>query len=167
VEETNGTSTPKSDNTISLPPTSAASTQEELFRDTSLALSQGEVIGVFPEGTSYTLPSIAQVLPGAAWAAVEFVRSIRREKLEKMTTERERLVYLRGVGRDGEKTGLKIIPVGIVYEDKRKFMSRVSSLLISAVGLGVNQVCFNLRIDLCWVRLICGTVTCRKLMKLH
>lgn len=108
------------------PPTSPpASTQGDLFNDTSRALAEGEVIGVFPEGTSYTLPSIAQVLPGAAWAAVEYVRSVRKEKLEGMKSERERLIYLNGVGRRGEKTGLEIVPVGIVYEDKKRFMSRI------------------------------------------
>lgn len=112
------------------PASDSGATQEDLFKDTSDALSQGEVIGVFPEGTSYTLPAIAQILPGAARAAVEYVRSVRQGKLAKMKTERERQVYLKGEGRYGEKTGLAIVPVGIVYEDKKKYMSRVSGLRI-------------------------------------
>ncbi|KIJ16214.1 hypothetical protein PAXINDRAFT_113982 [Paxillus involutus ATCC 200175] len=50
--------------------------QTELFRHTSAALARGEVVGVFPEGTSYTEPSIAQLKDGAAWAAVEYVKTV-------------------------------------------------------------------------------------------
>ncbi|KAF9447368.1 hypothetical protein P691DRAFT_776198 [Macrolepiota fuliginosa MF-IS2] len=115
-EDTSGTSTPTN---------STRSVQPDLFEDTSLALSKGEAIGIFPEGTSYTLPAIAQVLPGAAWAAVEYVRAVRAEKLALCTSEKERRVYLNGEGRRGERTGLGVVPVGIVYEDKRRYMSRV------------------------------------------
>lgn len=112
------------------------STQGDLFKDTSRALAQGEVVGVFPEGTSYTLPAIVQVLPGAAWAAIEYVRSVREEKLSRMQSDRERQIYLKGVGREGEKTGLGIVPVGIVYEDKKRYMSRVSGfwMLFFVIG---------------------------------
>lgn len=106
--------------------TSDTSSNGGLFKDTVKALSQGQVIGIFPEGTSYTLPAIAQVLPGAARAAIEYARSVRREKLEGMKSDRERQIYLNGVGRHGEVTGLRIVPVGIVYEDKERYMSRVS-----------------------------------------
>jgi glycerol-3-phosphate O-acyltransferase/dihydroxyacetone phosphate acyltransferase len=98
----------------------------DLFKDTVKALSEGEVIGIFPEGTSYTLPAIAQVLPGAARAAIEYARSVRREKLSGMKSDREKQIYLNGVGRNGETTGLRIVPVGIVYENKERYMSRVS-----------------------------------------
>lgn len=118
------------------PISNANSTQGDLFKDTSYALSQGEVIGVFPEGTSYTLPAIAQILPGAAWAAVEYVRSVRGDKLAKMKTDREKQVYLKGEGRYGEMTGLGIVPVGIVYEDKKKYMSRVSGYVFIFVEWG-------------------------------
>lgn len=74
-----------------------------LFRESSAALAAGQVIGVFPEGTSYTSYRILQVLPGAAWAAVEFLRSQQR----------------------GVKTGLKIVPVAVVYTDKARYRSRI------------------------------------------
>jgi glycerol-3-phosphate O-acyltransferase/dihydroxyacetone phosphate acyltransferase len=64
-----------------------------------------QVIGVFPEGTSYTEPAIAQILSGAAWAALEFMRSQHA---------------------GGKVESVAIIPVGIVYTDKSKFRSRVS-----------------------------------------
>jgi len=97
-----------------------------LFADTSLALAQHRLIAIFPEGTSYTLPSIVQIHPGAAWAVVEYFQYARKQKLTTMPTERDKLIYLGGKGRRGEKTGLKVLPVGIVYDDKSRFMSRVS-----------------------------------------
>lgn len=78
---------------------------KSLFDSTSETLAKGEVIGVFPEGTSYTEPRIAQVKEGAAWAAVEYVRWAKEH------------------GRDG--TDLVIVPVGIVYTDKSKYQSRL------------------------------------------
>ncbi|KAJ7637743.1 hypothetical protein DFH06DRAFT_1219107 [Mycena polygramma] len=82
----------------------SASSNAALFDATTRALARNQVIGVFPEGTSYTEPAIAQILSGAAWAALEFMRSRHA----------------------GGKTGsVVIIPVGIVYTDKSKFRSRV------------------------------------------
>ncbi|KAF8882119.1 hypothetical protein BD779DRAFT_1544035 [Infundibulicybe gibba] len=84
----------------------AAQGQSALFHDSSKALEQGRVIGVFPEGTSYTEPSIVQVMPGAARAAVEFV------------CWNDSVQHSRG----GD---LAIVPVGIVYTDKSRYQSRV------------------------------------------
>jgi len=99
-----------------------------LFADTSLALAQHRLIAIFPEGTSYTLPSIVKIHPGAAWAVVDYFQYARKQKLAAMPGERDKLIYLGGKGRHGEKTGLKILPVGIVYDDKSRFMSRVSAV---------------------------------------
>ncbi|KAF5365541.1 hypothetical protein D9757_010913 [Collybiopsis confluens] len=69
-----------------------------LFASTSHALSLNRVVGVFPEGTSYTQPGIVQVLPGAARAAVEY--ELWRQNNHQL-------------GK-----GVLIVPVGIVYTDK-------------------------------------------------
>ena len=90
---------------------------DALFRDTFKALERGEVICVFPEGTSYTEPGIAQVKEGAARAALEYVRWAREN---------------RGGQEEGRR--LKIVPVGIVYTDKSQFQTGVSRTLIFAVG---------------------------------
>ncbi|KAL4263369.1 Phospholipid/glycerol acyltransferase domain-containing protein [Pleurotus pulmonarius] len=87
----------------SLAPTS----QADLFHDSFLALSQGQVLGVFPEGTSYTEPCIAQIMSGAAWAAVEYAK------------------WQRGGGATSKVRGLVIVPVGIVYTDKARYRSRL------------------------------------------
>ncbi|KAH9975442.1 hypothetical protein BGW80DRAFT_99181 [Lactifluus volemus] len=97
-------------------------TNESLFLATSRALAglrprggllnrlvgmfPDRVIGIFPEGTSYTEPCIVQVKEGAAWVALEYGRWMRE----------------RG-DRDGQT--IKIIPVGIAYTDKTQYLSRV------------------------------------------
>jgi glycerol-3-phosphate O-acyltransferase / dihydroxyacetone phosphate acyltransferase len=65
------------------------------------------VIGIFPEGTSYTEPCIVQVKEGAAWVALEYSRWMREKG-----------------DRDGEP--IRVIPVGIAYTDKTQYLSRVS-----------------------------------------
>ncbi|KAI0683272.1 hypothetical protein BC835DRAFT_1396021 [Cytidiella melzeri] len=78
-----------------------------LFRGTFEALDSGEVIGLFPEGTSYTEPQIAQIKDGASWAALEY----SRWQLQHSTVN---------------KDDLYLVPVGIVYTDKARYQSRVS-----------------------------------------
>jgi glycerol-3-phosphate O-acyltransferase/dihydroxyacetone phosphate acyltransferase len=87
---------------------SSTSPQPNLFKESSNALAAGQVIGVFPEGTSYTQSSIVQIMPGAAWAAVEFMKWARKRNLDEKAQE------------------LTIVPVGIVYTDKSRYLSRVS-----------------------------------------
>jgi glycerol-3-phosphate O-acyltransferase/dihydroxyacetone phosphate acyltransferase len=65
------------------------------------------VVGVFPEGTSYTEPCIVQVKEGAAWVALEYCRWMREN----------------ADSTDGQP--IKIIPVGIAYTDKTQYLSRV------------------------------------------
>ena len=91
----------------------AAAVHSALFRDTFAALERGEVIGVFPEGTSYTEPGIAQVKDGASRAALEYVRWAREA---------------RGGQQEGKR--LRIVPVSIVYTDKSQFQSGVSGVLL-------------------------------------
>ncbi|PPQ84398.1 hypothetical protein CVT25_012497 [Psilocybe cyanescens] len=105
-----------------------------LFRDTSRALAADGVVGVFPEGTSYTQASIVQVMPGAAWAAVEFARYLQRGEGVGVGGGKEERVNLdkgNGKGKERErerevKTGLRIVPVAVVYTDKAKYQSRIS-----------------------------------------
>ncbi|KAF8206458.1 hypothetical protein K438DRAFT_1714843 [Mycena galopus ATCC 62051] len=82
----------------------AGTSNAALFAASTAALARNRVIGVFPEGTSYTEPAIVQILSGAAWAALEFMRSQHA---------------------NGKIGSIAIIPVGIVYTDKSKFRSRV------------------------------------------
>lgn len=100
-----------------------SSGNESLFLSTSRALAglrprggllnrlvgmyPDRVVGVFPEGTSYTEPCIMQVKEGAAWVALEYCRWMRESG-----------------GQNGQP--IKIIPVGIAYTDKTQYLSRVS-----------------------------------------
>lgn len=80
-----------------------------LFRGTFEALARGEIVGVFPEGTSYTEPRIMQVKDGVAWSTLEYM------KWNKINQEK------------GGKTAPNavIIPVGIVYTEKSRYRSGV------------------------------------------
>ncbi|THU82281.1 hypothetical protein K435DRAFT_972013 [Dendrothele bispora CBS 962.96] len=107
-EPTTSTSTSTSTSTASLAPSQLS--QSSLFLSTSETLASNGIVGVFLEGTSYTQPKIVQVMSGAAWAAVEFL---------KWQHENEN-----GNGSKESKE-LLVIPVGIVYTDKSRYMSRV------------------------------------------
>ncbi|KAF8815561.1 hypothetical protein BYT27DRAFT_7193306 [Phlegmacium glaucopus] len=88
-----------------------------LFGDTSKALASNQVVGVFPEGTSYTQSSIVQIMSGAGWAAVEYARYVH---------EHNNLWSQNGHGEGKEtNTGLKIMPVAVVYTDKSQYQSRI------------------------------------------
>ncbi|KAG2125658.1 hypothetical protein DEU56DRAFT_824288 [Suillus clintonianus] len=90
--------------------------QADLFRHTSAALAAGEVVGVFPEGTSYTEPGIVQVKDGAAWAAVEYAKAVTLS------------------GKEGKE--LVIVPAAVVYTDKSKYQSRVCVRYGKPIALG-------------------------------
>ncbi|TRM70169.1 hypothetical protein BD626DRAFT_544644 [Schizophyllum amplum] len=81
--------------------------RQVLFKGTFDALSHGEAVAVFPEGTSYTEPRIMQVKDGVAWASLEYCkwRQLNPGK--------------------GHEEDVKIIPVAIVYTDKSKYRSCV------------------------------------------
>ncbi|KAI8970577.1 glycerol-3-phosphate-1-acyltransferase [Trametes punicea] len=108
-------SIPVARNPNNMPTASEQSTQpakpqstanEALFRETFRALDKEEAIGVFPEGTSYTEPGIAQVKDGASRAALEYVKWAKETK-------------------GGLRKKLLVVPVGIVYTDKSNYQSRV------------------------------------------
>ncbi|KAK2463296.1 hypothetical protein APHAL10511_004951 [Amanita phalloides] len=81
--------------------------RQTLFRGTFEALSRGEAVALFPEGTSYTEPRIVQVKDGAAWASLEY------------------LDWLRKSGVETSLQDIRIIPAAIVYTDKSKYRSAV------------------------------------------
>ena len=70
------------------------------------ALSQGQAVALFPEGTSYTETRIMQVKDGAAWAALEYTK------------------WAKDNGVD-QQAGVKILPAAIVYTNKSKYRSQV------------------------------------------
>lgn len=120
-------------------PISEDSSRSALFKETSKALASNQVVGVFPEGTSYTQSSIVQVMTGAAWAAVEYARYVHDHN----ETGIPRSQNGNGKGKD---IGLKIVPVAIVYTDKSRYQSRVShstpnitpSLMLSSLQICVT-----------------------------
>jgi glycerol-3-phosphate O-acyltransferase/dihydroxyacetone phosphate acyltransferase len=77
-----------------------------LFAGTFQALAEDDAVGLFPEGTSYTLPRIVQVKDGASWAALEYVKWVAE-----------------GAKNKNNGKELVIIPAGITYTDKSKYRS--------------------------------------------
>jgi len=82
--------------------------RQALFRGTIEALSHGNAVALFPEGTSYTEPRIMQVKDGAAWASLEY-NKWARENAERSPQE-----------------PLVVVPCAIVYTNKSKYRSYVS-----------------------------------------
>lgn len=80
---------------------------QSLFHATFQAMKAGGAIALFPEGGSYTIPKLASLKMGAAWAALEYSR------------------YLQ-LAQQGERvqTGVSILPTAVVYDDKSVFRSR-------------------------------------------
>lgn len=89
------------------PGADATNSRESLFRGTFNALADGQVIGIFPEGSSYTEPCLPHLKDGASWAALEYARWEANEKPR------------------GEPKGVVIVPLGIVYTDKANYQSKV------------------------------------------
>ncbi|KAL5483637.1 hypothetical protein ACEPAI_8869 [Sanghuangporus weigelae] len=90
--------------------------QQALFDATykELAKGGGGVLGVFPEGTSYTLPRIVQVKEGAARSVLGYTQWICNRR-----------GYGATVDPWGSATFISVVPVGIVYTDKSRYRSRV------------------------------------------
>lgn len=82
-----------------------------LFKGTFDTLAHGWAVALFPEGTSYTEPRIMQVKDGAAWAALEYMKWAKENP-----------------GKVSKKP-VTVVPAAIVYTNKSKYRSDVSSIL--------------------------------------
>jgi hypothetical protein len=71
-------------------------------------------VAVFSEGTSYTEPRIVQIKDGSSYAALEYTKWAREQEHE-------------GKGIVGGGKPIVIQPTAIVYTDKSKYRSDVSS----------------------------------------
>lgn len=105
--------------------------RQVLFKGTFEALANGQAVALFPEGTSYTEPRIMQVKDGAAWASLEYARWRKEHP---------------GAAPDQD---VVIVPASIVYTNKTKYRSDVSTsstfvvqvLMIPNLGdLGVSSL---------------------------
>lgn len=80
---------------------------QELFKGTFEALGRGEAMAIFPEGTSYTEPRIAQIKAGASWVALEYMQWAKKNPEKAVANS------------------VRILPVAIVYTNKSKYRSEV------------------------------------------
>ncbi|TKY90333.1 hypothetical protein EX895_000331 [Sporisorium graminicola] len=79
---------------------------QALFEGTFEAMKAGGAIALFPEGGSYTIPKLANLKMGAAWAALEYSRYLQLQEQH-----------------DG-RTEVKILPAAVVFDNKSVFRSR-------------------------------------------
>jgi len=82
-----------------------AARNEETFALCRAALGRGELLALFPEGTSHSEPEMKPFKTGAARIA------------------------LSAEAQHGGALGLTIVPVGLFYEDKKKFRSRALAVV--------------------------------------
>jgi 1-acyl-sn-glycerol-3-phosphate acyltransferase len=85
-----------------------AKDNQELYGGTFKVLALGEVVAVFPEGTSYTESRIMQVKDGVSWSALEYIKWARSSE-----------------GVKANAKDVVVLPVGIVYTNKSKYRSSV------------------------------------------
>ncbi|EJD07789.1 uncharacterized protein FOMMEDRAFT_164667 [Fomitiporia mediterranea MF3/22] len=94
-------------------PKGSSNGQQALFDATYRELAKpeggGGVLGVFPEGTSYTMPRIVQVKEGAARAALGYMQWWQERNGDNGSSE----------------IPVSVVPVGIVYTDKSRYRSRL------------------------------------------
>jgi glycerol-3-phosphate O-acyltransferase / dihydroxyacetone phosphate acyltransferase len=90
-----------------IPVDRGAKDNHKLFAGTFKALSDGDCVALFPEGTSYTMPRIVQFKDGASWAVLEYMKWVQEGSAPKSAKE------------------ALIVPVGITYTDKSKYRSSV------------------------------------------
>lgn len=80
---------------------------QKLFSGTFDVLKQGEVVAIFPEGTSYTKPHMDPIKEGIAWATLEY--------------EKNRMM----VAQDhGSTKDVQLVVASIVYTKKTDYRSR-------------------------------------------
>jgi 1-acyl-sn-glycerol-3-phosphate acyltransferase len=82
-----------------------------LYASTYEVLRLGEVVAVFPEGTSHTLPRMGEFKDGVSWAALEYAKSL----LEDNWPNPDQSIPKPAV----------VVPVAIVYTDKASYRSNV------------------------------------------
>lgn len=97
-----------------------------LFKGTIEALSTGQAVALFPEGTSYTEPRIMQVKDGAAWAALEYCK------------------WLQNNPGKASDTKVVIVPSAIVYTNKSKYRSSVRHVTSHSYALRLKKSLYRL-----------------------
>lgn len=75
---------------------------------------RGEIIGVFPEGTSHHNSRMMPIKDGVSWTALEYLPYLE---------EHHGGANVLGRSPKGKKPAV-VIPVGITYSDKTKYRSR-------------------------------------------
>ncbi len=95
------------------------SKNKDMFAAVYTALSEGEAVCIFPEGISHNQPQLQPLKTGAARMAL---------------------------GAEAEhdfSLGLKVVPVGLVFSDKRKFRSVAATFVGQPINLSEYQEAYH------------------------
>jgi len=105
---------------------------QKLFAGTFDVLKLGEVVAIFPEGTSYTEPSLQTIKEGASWAALEYGKNIRE------------------VDTQSKAKDVQIVVASIVYTNKTKYRERaiVTCVKPALQCKGMGMACASKTADL-------------------
>ncbi|PWY97810.1 hypothetical protein BCV70DRAFT_166328 [Testicularia cyperi] len=97
---------------------------QSLFQGTFEAMKAGGAIALFPEGGSYTIPALANLKMGAAWAALEYSRYLQIQATQHQLQDDDSDDPSSGTDQRRPKTDLKILPAAVIFDDKSIFRSR-------------------------------------------
>ncbi|RHZ49022.1 hypothetical protein Glove_535g47 [Diversispora epigaea] len=90
---------------------------QALFSATFEVLQKGEIVAVFPEGTSHSESRLLEFKDGASWAALEYPAYLDEESKKSFNKENKK--------KQKEPMFTNIIPCGITYVQKSKYRSLV------------------------------------------
>ncbi|CAG8505677.1 37579_t:CDS:2 [Gigaspora margarita] len=90
-----------------------------LFSATFEVLKLGEVVAVFPEGTSHSESRLLQLKDGASWAALEYASHIAQQEHTEESNSDDDIVII----KKRKEKQIVIIPCGITYVQKSKYRS--------------------------------------------
>ncbi|CAG8690039.1 19704_t:CDS:2 [Cetraspora pellucida] len=90
-----------------------------LFSSTLEVLKLGEIVAVFPEGTSHSESRLMELKDGASWAALEYASHITQQEHTEESNSDDDIVIIK---KRNEKQ-ITIIPCGITYVQKSKYRS--------------------------------------------
>ncbi|CAG8518482.1 5396_t:CDS:10 [Ambispora gerdemannii] len=100
-----------------------------LFSATVDVLRLGEVVAVFPEGTSHSESRLLRLRDGASWAALAYAKRVRSEQINGISPDEDEddtnKLREKKVEPKYSHLPLMMVPVGITYVQKSKYRSLV------------------------------------------
>ncbi|CAG8547787.1 4494_t:CDS:2 [Dentiscutata erythropus] len=107
-----------------------------LFSATLEVLKLGEVVAVFPEGTSHSESRLLELKDGASWAAMEYAS--QQEHTEESNSDDDLVIV-----KKRQEKQIVITPCGITYVQKSKYRSSLIIVEISNAASMTRMLYFS------------------------